>query len=136
MRMYSLRFPEYLITRLKEIPNASEVVRRAVENELELHSSEIIEAQIAQVDRETTKLLREQASLQEERARLGVVQRAREKRRLKQQDARITLLEFANDNPSVKWDRWLDSRADVVADCGFEGVKDAVDWLQTQKARK
>ena len=136
MRVYHVRLPENVIARLREIPNASEVARFAIERELDLHSSELLNAQIAEIDHDVTDLKRKLLSLEERRTSLDALQRIAAVRHSKSQDARIKLLEFANDNPSVKWDRWLDSRADVIADCGFEGVKDAVDWLQTQKARK
>jgi len=136
MKVYHIRLPENVIARLREIPKASELARFAIETELELHSSEILNAQIAQIDNEATNLKRRLLSLEERRTSLDALQRIAAVRHSKSQDARIKLLEFANDNPSVKWDRWLDSRADIIADCGFEGVKDAVDWLQTQKVRR
>jgi len=136
MGSYAVRLPKRIISRLKEIPGAPEFVRSLVEMELELHSSELLNAQIAEIDHDVTDLKRKLLSLEERRTSLDALQRIAAVRHSKSQDARIKLLEFANDNPSVKWDRWLDSRADIIADCGFEGVKDAVDWLQTQKVRR
>jgi len=133
--MYSLRFPERLIDRLQEIPNASELVRKAVERELELYDDAILDSRIRLLQTRIIDSKSRILNLETELSELEALKATADKRWKAQMEARMRFLEQVRKAKQIKLDHWLDSRVDVMRDCGFKSVEEAVAWVDEQKAR-
>lgn len=137
MEVYHLRLQPVTIARLQEIPNGSERARAAIERDLELYNDAILRAEIKQVQKAIDD---DKDRLRDHERRLSELQALRmdsQERKEAQLEARVRLLEFAQTDKGkqVKLDHWIDSRVDVMRDCGFKSVEEAVAWVDEQKAR-
>jgi len=122
---------------LSEIPNDAAYVRELIIREVQLDDAGIINAQIRAL---TEQIFRDKARLLEDEAELSYLESLRQSNRdakTKQLEARVRLLEFAQgkQGKQVKLEHWIDSRLDVMKDCGFKSVEEAVAWIDEQKTR-
>jgi hypothetical protein len=133
MVTYSFKTTEEQAERLKSLPNASEIIRRAIDKELGLFDEAIILSRISQADRDIAQHEGAVLHLKAQKSQDEALLRARTLQRQDSQEARLRHLETIRSlkNPEV----WLESRVDVLAECGFKSAKEAMTYYKERMQR-
>ncbi len=135
MRTRSVRLPPDLDERLADMPNASELIVQAVREKLSFYDDELISLEISAIDQEVSRLRLRILDLESAKRQKEAILRSRQRRRSEALEARIRALEALHKIPETHRRSWLQARVDVLADCEFASVDEALAWLNENSAR-
>jgi hypothetical protein len=132
MEVYQLRLQPETIGRLREIPNGSERARTAIERDLQLYDDAILNSELRLAQKGLNEAKDRVRDFERRIGELQALKMDSQDRKVAQLEARQKLLETTK---GVKLEHWLDSRVDVMKDCGFKSVEEAVIWVTDNKAK-
>jgi uncharacterized protein Veg len=134
-KIYSFKVTEELHHRLQSIPNVSQLIRRAIERELNFFDETQTINQIANIDQEIAQhegqilKLKNQKTQDEDRLRRKTLSHQ------KKIEARVRLLELVKNSPRTNFESWLATRGDILTDCGFYDISEALIFIEKERRK-
>jgi len=132
-RFEGAKFPVRTSDRLRELPNRSEFLIQAVEEKLGLFDDEHLINEIRDIDQELSEIDARAAKLRLRKSQKEALLRTSQSKINRSHEARLRLLETSKNLKNPRG--WLESRIDVVAECDFKSVDEALVFLTSNQVR-